>query len=387
MKYDVIVVGGGMVGAATALALADAGMQVALVEQRQPMPYDNASEPDLRVSSINLASETWLRQLGAWQHLQQMRLCPYQRLHAFELASHVVAFNAKEINHSHLGHIVENRLLQLALWQQLDGKLSLYCPAYVTALQQSAEQASVTLNTGEILEAKLLVAADGAKSQLRQFAGIGTHGWQYRQACLIARVRTPYPQQDITWQQFTEQGPRAFLPLPDHQASLVWYDNAAKVKQLAALTPAQLQPLLLEAFPAQLGQVEVLETGWFPLAKMQVNQYYQNRVVVVGDAAHTINPLAGQGVNLGFADAKLLTDLLTTAFNQQQDLAAESLLANYQRKRRLANNIMMAAMDTFYVGFSQQMPLLRKLRHLGMAVASKSGKLKSFVAKYAVGLS
>jgi 3-demethoxyubiquinol 3-hydroxylase len=386
MNFDVIVVGGGMVGATTALALAQAGLQVAIVEQRQPDAFNSNSEPDLRVSSINLASEAWLSQLGAWQQLQQMRLCPYQRLQAFEHQHSVVNFDAKDIKHSHLGHIVENRLLQLAVWQQFSDKVSCFCPANITELQQTQDQATVTLNSGEVLRAKLVVAADGANSQLRQLAGIGTHGWQYQQACLIVRVRTPYPQQDITWQQFTEQGPRAFLPLMNNQASLVWYDNAQKVKQLAALSPAELQPLVWQAFPEQLGQVEVLQSGWFPLAKMQVNNYFANRVVVVGDAAHTINPLAGQGVNLGFADAKLLTELIIAANNKGDDIAATALLASYQRKRRLANTVMMAAMDTFYVGFSQQMPLVRKLRQVAMQAASKSGELKNIVARYAVGL-
>lgn len=391
MKYDVIVVGGGMVGAATALALGEAGLQVALVEQHQPEPYSNSldtnNDADLRVSSINLASEAWLSKLGAWQHLQQMRLCPYQRLQAFEHQHSVVSFSAQDIKHTHLGHIVENRLLQLAIFKQLSNNVTLYCPAQITALQQDAEHATVTLNSGEVLQAKLVVAADGANSQLRQLAAMGTHGWQYQQACLIALVRTPYPQQDITWQQFTEQGPRAFLPLNNNQASLVWYDNAVKVKQLAALTPAQLQPLLLQAFPEKLGQVEVIKSGWFPLAKMQVNNYFQHRVVVVGDAAHTINPLAGQGVNLGFADSKLLTELVIAAYTNGEDLAAKGMLENYQRKRRLANTLMMAAMDTFYVGFSQQMPLVRKLRQLAMKAANNSGELKNIVARYAVGLS
>lgn len=386
MRYDVIVVGGGMVGAATALALAEAGMQVAIVEQRQPAPFIPNSEPDLRVSSINLASEAWLSKFGAWQHLQQMRLCPYQRLQAFEHQLSVVSFDAKDIKHSHLGHIVENRLLQLACWQQFADKVTLYCPSQVSGLQQEASQAIVTLNSGEILQAKLVIAADGANSQLRQLAGIGTHGWQYQQACLIVQVNTSYGQQDITWQQFTEQGPRAFLPLINNQASLVWYDNAAKVKQLAALSLAELQPLVQQAFPQQLGQIEVKQSGWFPLAKMQVNNYFAQRVAVVGDAAHTINPLAGQGVNLGFADAKLLSELIITAYNRSENIAAPELLANYQRKRRLANTIMMAAMDTFYVGFSQQMPLVRKLRQLAMKAASNSGELKNIVARYAVGL-
>ena len=183
--------------------------------------------------------------------------------------------------------------------------------------------------------------------------GIGSNGWQYRQACLVALVNTPYPQQDVTWQQFTPTGPRAFLPLPDQQGSVVWYDDLVKVKQLAALNSTQLTQQLRKAFAAQLGEVEVVSSSWFPLARMDANRYYAGRVVLAGDAAHTINPLAGQGVNLGFADAKLLTELIINAQRHNADIGSEALLRSYQRKRKPANLLMMSAMDGFYQDLKQ----------------------------------
>ncbi|MFT7195583.1 MAG: 2-octaprenyl-3-methyl-6-methoxy-1,4-benzoquinol hydroxylase, partial [Rheinheimera aquimaris] len=221
-QFDISIVGGGMVGAAIAVALSQAGMRVALIEKQPPVVFDAASAPDLRVSSINLASEAWLTSLGAWQQLEKMRVCPYQRLQAFEQPGSIVTFNAADIKRSHLGHIVENNLLQLALWQQFNANVTTFCPSSVSALQQFADNTQITLDSGEALNAKLVIAADGANSKLRQLAGIGTNGWQYRQACLVALVNTPYPQQDVTWQQFTPTGPRAFLPLPDQQGSVVW---------------------------------------------------------------------------------------------------------------------------------------------------------------------
>ena len=384
-QFDISIVGGGMVGAAIALALSQAGLQVALVEKQAPPEFTPDSAPDLRVSSINLASEAWLTQLGAWQALAQMRLCPYQRLQAFEQPHSIVSFNAADIKRSHLGHIVENNLLQLALWQQFGANLTLFCPSSVTALEQSADNAVLTLDSGEQISSKLVIAADGGNSKLRQLAGIGTNGWQYRQACLVALVNTPYPQQDVTWQQFTPTGPKAFLPLNGQQGSVVWYEEATKVKQLAALSPAQLTQQLINAFPPQIGEVEVAASAWFPLARMDANRYYAGRVVLAGDAAHTINPLAGQGVNLGFADAKLLTELIIDAQRHNADIGSEQLLQRYQRKRKPANLLMMSTMDGFYQVFGNDIAPLRTLRQLALNVAARSTLLKTLVARYAVG--
>lgn len=384
-NIDISIVGGGMVGAAIALALSQAGLQVALIEKRPPAEFDCQSLPDLRVSSINLASEAWLTQLGAWQALEQMRLCPYQRLQAFEQPDSIVTFDAAAIKRSHLGHIVENNLLQLALWQQLGANVRRFCPASVMRLEQTADYSVLTLDSGETLTSKLIIAADGGNSQLRQLAGIGTNGWQYSQACLVALVNTPYPQQDVTWQQFTPTGPKAFLPLPGNRASIVWYDESTRIKQLATLSPAQLTPQLITAFPAQIGAIEVVDSSWFPLARMDANRYYAGRVVLAGDAAHTINPLAGQGVNLGFADAKMLTELITDARRHNTDIGSVALLQRYQRKRKPANLLMMSAMDGFYQVFGNDIAPLRKLRQLALNVAARSTMLKTIVARYAVG--
>ncbi len=384
-QFDISIVGGGMVGAAIALALGQAGLQVALIEKLSPVSFEPDSTPDLRVSSINLASEAWLTELGAWQLTADMRLCPYQRLQAFEQPGSIVTFDAADINRSHLGHIIENNVLQLALWQQFNANVSRFCPASVATFSQTADSALLTLDSGEQLNSKLVIAADGGNSQLRQLAGIGTNGWQYQQACLVALVNTPYPQQDVTWQQFTPSGPKAFLPLPGQQGNIVWYDDAARVKQLAALRPEQLTDELLKVFPPQLGKIEVVNSSWFPLARMDANHYYSGRVVLAGDAAHTINPLAGQGVNLGFADAKLLTDLIISAHQQQQDIGTQTLLSTYQRKRKPANLLMMSTMDAFYQLFGNDITPLRKLRQLALTIASHSSALKKLVTHYAVG--
>lgn len=381
---DVIISGGGMVGAALAVALSQAGLQVIVLEKQQPAAFTADSAIDLRVSSLNLRSERWLNTLGAWQALAQMRLCPYQFLQAGE-GKAAVRFAAQEINEPHLGHIVENNLVQLALWQQFNDKVTVITDTHIVALTQSDSAVAVTLSDGQVFSSKLLLGADGAQSAVRQLAGIGTQGWQYQQACLVAYVDTPYPQQDITWQQFYPSGPRAFLPLPGAQASLVWYDEAAKVKQLAMLTPSALERAFIDAFPDELGAVKLKSSAWFPLARMQAQQYVKGRVVLAGDAAHTINPLAGQGVNLGFADAMLLVETLTENVQAGRDLADSAGLLQYQRQRKVQNTLMMSAMDAIYQTFSRDSDALSFIRQQGLRLAANAGVAKKLLTKYAVG--
>ncbi len=383
-ETDVIISGGGMVGAALALALSRAGLTVSVIEKQAPAAFVADSEIDLRVSSLNLRSERWLQQLGAWQGLAAMRLCPYQYLQAGE-AKATVRFAAQDIAEPHLGHIVENNLVQLALWQQFDRQVTVITDTQISAVQENGTAVEVTLADGQQLAGALLIGADGANSVVRCFAGIGTQGWQYQQACLVAYVDTHYPQQEITWQQFYPSGPRAFLPLPGARASLVWYDDAAKVKQLAQLAPAALERAFIEAFPAELGKVNLKASAWFPLARMHAAQYVKGRCVLAGDAAHTINPLAGQGVNLGFADAMLLVETLIANQQAGRDLADHASLVQYQQQRMRQNCLMMSAMDVIYQTFSRDSEALGFLRQQGLRLAANAGPAKRWLTKYAVG--
>lgn len=379
--YDVAIVGGGMVGAALAVALGQAGKTVALLERQAATPVAPDAEFDLRISALNRRSEAFLRQLGVWQHLLPQRLQPYQSLMAFETDSSRLEFTAAELAETHLGHMVENLHLQQALWQQLPATVSLFCPVTVHSYQELADCACLQTSAGEI-RADLLVAADGASSQLKQLAGIGSNGWQYQQACLLVHVQTAQPSTQQTWQQFTEQGPRAYLPLPGHDASLVWYDDHVRVQQLAQLAPEQLAVEIRQHFPAWLGDFCVQKAGYFPLTRSHANHYVKGRVVLCGDAAHTINPLAGQGVNLGFADVELLAQLLTAA----ECADWPQTLLQYQQQRQRANLLMMSAMDVFYQVFKQPLSPIRLARRLGLQLAANAGPLKKLVGKYAAGL-
>lgn len=388
--FDIVIVGGGMVGASLALRFSQAGLQVAVIEKTPPTPIPADAPIDLRVSAINRRSEQWLRDIGVWQQLPARRMCPYRALQAFEGESKHhhdgLVFTAAELRQPYLGHIVENNSLQTTMWQQFDEFITLFSPATVTGLLQAEEVSTLSTKEFGDIRGRLFIAADGAQSQLRALAGIGSNGWQYQQACLVATVNTEYPQQDITWQQFTEQGPRAFLPLPGAQASLVWYDNLATVKVLAQLPAEALAAEINKNFPAKLGKVTIQQQGWFPLTRMHANRYWAGRVVLVGDAAHSINPLAGQGVNLGFADAALLAELVLQALAAGDDVANASLLNRYQQQRKKDNLLMMSAMDGFYQLFSSQWPVLRFARKLGLTAAANAGPLKAFVGAYAAGL-
>ncbi|MGF1688289.1 2-octaprenyl-3-methyl-6-methoxy-1,4-benzoquinol hydroxylase [Photobacterium japonica] len=388
-RFDVVVAGGGMVGAATAIGLAQLGMRVAVLEGHAPAPYDADAPMDLRVSAISPHSVELLTRLGAWPAMQAMRLCPYKRLETWEHPECRTRFHADQMDIEQLGFIVENRVIQLALWQQFEHypNLTLFCPHKMVATSVSPTVAKnhrvITLDDGRQIAAQLLIGADGANSQVRQQAGIGITAWDYRQHCMLINVETALPQQDITWQQFTPNGPRSFLPLPGHQASLVWYDSPQRIKQLSAMSQTQLAEHITHHFPAELGEILVLNHGSFPLTRRHAQTYRADRVVLLGDAAHTINPLAGQGVNLGFKDVNVLLEEIEKA-GEQWDQPA--VLQAYERRRRPDNLLMQSGMDLFYTTFSNDLLPLKFLRNAGLKLAEQTGPLKKHVLKYAMGL-
>ena len=390
--HDCAIVGGGMIGAATAVALADLGLKVALIEKFTPKALDSsvAKQPepfDLRISAISLNSQALLDTLGAWRFIEQSRICQYKRLGVWEDEFAYTEFNAQEIDRSHLGYMVENRQIQLALWQVVSehNSIDLLCPEQVKQFTQQADFVDIELSN-EHIKAKLLIAADGANSQIRQLANIGLTGWDYAQSAMLINVETSIEQQDITWQKFHSTGPVAYLPMPGKNASLVWYHNKAEIKRLAALSNEQLAQEVLQIFPEKLGAVKVVGKGAFDLTRRHANQYVNGRVVLVGDAAHTINPLAGQGVNLGFKDVKALQMAMAKAIGEGRAFDAPSTLSSYEKARRTDNLMMMSGMDAIYQTFTHQSPLVKIVRNIGLFAAQRAGKLKSKALAYACGV-
>lgn len=398
--FDCVVVGGGMVGAASALTLAQLGLRVALVEQSEPEPYSPEQNSDLRVSAISLASQHLLEQVDAWSQVTHWRACPYKRLGVWEQSYAYTEFNADDIEQKQLGHIVENRLLQLALWQKVNThtNIDLFCPHNLVNLSQDESQVNLTLknitsSTEITITTKLVIAADGANSQVRKMVDIGITAWDYQQSAMLINVKTEKPQQDITWQQFLPTGPIAFLPLTrtplanitlseeslsnvntakqGGYASLVWYQQRDEIKRLSALSNQQLQQEIMGVFPKRLGQIEVIAKGAFPLTRRHANSYQSQRVLLLGDAAHTINPMAGQGVNLGFKDVKALQTVIASAIGNGECWHDIDVLGRYETMRRKDNLLMMSTMDALYHSFSHPSPIVKTLRNVSLFAINK----------------
>ncbi|CAM2748597.1 2-octaprenyl-3-methyl-6-methoxy-1,4-benzoquinol hydroxylase [Pseudoalteromonas atlantica] len=382
-QNKVIVVGAGMVGAAMAIKLAQQGKSVQIIEKKliNADAILASDQVDIRVSAINRFSENLLDELGAMPILRQNRLAPYTQLEAFERGGDNLLFDCADINTSHLGHLIENNLIQASLWQQ-------FAHYNIEVIEQSAplsaiEQdiTSITLIYGDTrYTADLVIAADGGQSQLRARANIGVTGWQYQQHCMGVLIKLDAPQQVKTWQQFTPTGPLAFLPMQAPYANLIWYDSANILQNFKGLTAEQIKAHVLNKFPLLAGDFDVQSHAVFPLTRQHANNYSNGRLVLVGDAAHTINPLAGQGVNLGFQDVVALAQVLEDA----DDIGCPLKLKEYERSRRKANLLMMSMMDACYFGFSNQITPLKWARSQFLKMANNTGPLKNWVLKYAI---
>jgi len=387
--FDVVIVGGGMVGATVACALGGSGLTVALLEHELPAVFSPEQPHDLRVSALSIASKQILQTLGVWEGIVKRRCCPFRRMRVWEDLGDT-EFCSDDISEPALGYIVENRITQAALWERLAdfANVELICPAEIEQIRYSPESpATVQLRDGRVLRAKVLVAADGGQSKVRQAAGIGLTGWDYQQHALVLYVETAYGQQDITWQRFVPSGPQAFLPLTGHYASLVWYNSPAEVRRLKALSEQHLQAELQRSFPACLGQVQrILASASFPLKRQHAQSYVKPGIVLVGDAAHMINPLAGQGVNIGLLDAAVLAEVLLSAHQQNYQLGDLNILSRYEQRRRSENFKMMTVMDVFYQAFSNSLPPVKLLRNLGLGLAQRLTPAKHKVMRAAMGL-
>ena len=403
--FDIVNVGAGMVGAALATGLGRSGFRVALVDRGSAPEFDPSLPPDIRVSALSAGSERYLNDLDVWPSMLAMRATPYARLAVWDETRHPlsnllprkvadVVFDASNLSARHLGHIVENRITQQALWNSAAAlnSVSLFPDNAVSHLENGNNHAAVTLEDGTELECQLVVGADGAASGVRELAGIGVTRDQYQQQAMVISVRYQGAVEDITWQGFYPSGPRAFLPLHsagngESWASLVWYDSPEQLARLKSLDDRALMAEIQNAFPPELPLLTHIEAkASFPIARQHAKTYVNNRVVLAGDAAHTINPLAGQGVNLGFQDALCLQTVIREAKRAGCDLADPAWLTKYERQRRPANRRMMMAMDVFYHLFSNRTPPLHLLRNLGLGAAKAMPFARNRVAKYAMGI-
>lgn len=390
MSADIAIVGGGMVGAALACGLAQQGFQVALLEQREPVEDWPQDSYDLRVSAITRASQHIFEHLHAWQGMQDRRVTAYQRMQVWDATGNgQIQFDAADIAEPELGHIIENRIIQRALWDQLQqlDKVQLICPARVQGLTTDEEgHSTLTLEDGRQLSVSLVVAADGANSALRELSGIGTRGWLYDQTAVVATVQAEKGHQDTAFQKFMPTGPLALLPTHKDLFSVVWSTSPEQAAELLAMPEQDFSAVLSQASEHRLGDLTLLgERGAFPLRLQHANTYIKLGLALVGDAAHVIHPLAGQGVNLGLLDAATLVDVLVEARDRKRVLGGVASLRRYERARMGDNVIMQGAMDGFKRLFSNQVLPLKLVRNLGLGMVDHWAPVKRMIARQALG--
>lgn len=391
--YDVVIVGGGMVGSMLAAALATQGaLKIAVLEHQEPEPFVPGSSPahDIRVSALSIATQRMLEKVGAWQGILDRRACPYRQMLVWDgETGGRTHFSARDIGAPELGHIVENRVLQVALLDVIRSAdtVDYRCPVSLNSYQCNVEHISCELSEGQgVITTRLLVGADGARSTVRTLAGIDMDRSPYPHHALVATVATEIAQQDITWQRFKPTGPQAMLPLTGHHASMVWYHTAEEVQRLMALGDAEFIAALQTAFPAELGGIRaVMERSSFPIMKAHAHHYVAERVALIGDAAHTVHPLAGQGVNLGMLDAAALAQVLLEAVEAGRDVGSRRALRRYERWRRGENTVMISILDGFYHAFKPQPTLVQNVRSAALNLADRAGPAKSLVMRYAMG--
>ncbi|MEO9524305.1 FAD-dependent monooxygenase [Marinobacter alexandrii] len=399
--FDILVVGGGMTGSALALGLSRQGWQVGLVEGseramllQQSEPVDGVAEFEPRVSAISRASQQLLESLGVWPAVVSGRHCPYQKMTVWDGdGTGRIHFDAADLQARDLGTIVENRGLVRALFQALeDSSVELIDGVKVTGWWQDGNQRGIELADGQRLGARLVVAADGANSRLRQWVGLPVREWDYDQQAIVCTVRTAQSHRFTAWQRFSPTGPLAFLPLRpesgDEQfCSIVWSQDTDEARRLMALDDNSFAAELELAIERELGAVQAVSRRYaFPLRQRHAKDYIATGFALVGDAAHTIHPLAGQGANLGFADVRALLDELSRAQRAGLSPAEELVLARYQRRRKAENLAMMAAMEGFKQLFARDELPLRWLRNTGMRWLDGLGPIKHRIAAEAMGL-
>ncbi|VFP79907.1 2-octaprenyl-3-methyl-6-methoxy-1,4-benzoquinol hydroxylase [Candidatus Erwinia haradaeae] len=391
MKHtiDVVIIGAGMVGAALASGLAQKGFEVVVIEKAPPPPiFNSLSNPDLRISAITTSSVTLLKKIKVWPYVLIMRCAPYRTQEIWEYQMAHVKFDAKSLGLTELGYMIENDILKYALSKRLHNQsVPIFYKKSLKDLQQRYKIWNITLNDGISLKARLVIGADGAYSQVRKLANIGFYFWRYAQSCMLISVLCNYPPGDNTWQKFTPDGPRAFLPLFGNWALLVWYDKLDRLCQLQSLTMLKLQKEIQIHFPSCVGEVMPLVTTILPLYRSHAKNYILPGLALVGDSAHTVHPLAGQGVNLGYRDVSALLDVLIEAREYSDQWFSLEILERYQNQRKKDNYIMQNGIDVLYFMFNYKFLPLKIMRNLGLMIANYSGKLKKDMLSYGLGLS
>jgi 2-octaprenylphenol hydroxylase len=400
---DILIIGGGMAGLSQALSLSGLGLRVVLVDNQSAPPavaslQSAMQQPQFsdRVSALTPATRQFFETLGVWDSLAALRLCPYRHMQVWDAdGSGQIHFAADDLHLDCLGYLVENPLVNAVLAEAAaaTADLELVYQSQASRVERQDKGWQLWLDNGQILTCSLLIGADGGSSRIRELAGFRTREWSYGQRALVCTVRTEQPHGFTAWQRFLGTGPVAYLPLylpgapAQHYCSIVWSCDEPLAEELLGLSSETFALRLGAALEQRLGAVQVLSAPVaFPLQQRHATDYVQDAVALVGDAAHTIHPLAGQGINLGFADVQSLGGVIQRAVTRGEDFTSLQVLSRYQRARKPANLGMMLGMEGFKRAFGSDALLVRYLRNQGLNLADRLGPLKQGLMQQAMGL-
>lgn len=390
-QKDIVIVGAGIVGLTCALAMASSGLNIAVVDAA-PTPSKPEGEADLRVSAISKASQRIFERLSVWQHLDEQRIRPYTEMTVWEQDSFAkIGFSAQQVYSDDLGHIIENRHLTSALVTSVQqvANIELLFESAIDKISLSDSTQVVQLQNGTLLTSRLVVGADGANSLVCKAANFAQTWWDYEQTAIVATIETELPHNNAARQVFTPSGPLALLPLwQDNQCSIVWSQDSDKATELLAMEEQAFERLLAATFDMQAGPVKLVsERKSFPLKMRYARQWLTDGAMVIGDAAHTIHPLAGQGANLGILDAAALAERINELVALDKDFAAVRQLRPTERWRKAEAAKMTATMEAFKRLFSDDQPVKKLLRGAGMSLVNEITPLKSDIIRQAMGIS
>lgn len=395
--FEVVIVGGGITGLTLAAKLANSqfgdSLGITLLDAGARPRFSADDDVALRVSAIATGSARLLDSVGAWQRVSESRLSPYERMRVWDEndtpdSAATLRFDAAEFAVPQLGFIVENVLLQDALLGQLDNtNVELRYECAIRSLRQSGRRYAIETEGGDSLVADLVVGADGTRSFVRTAVGIETRKWPYDQTALVTHLRSKRPHQATAWQRFLREGPLGVLPLADGRVSVVWSTSPELATRGADASDEELGRMLTDASDKVLGNLSVAgPRGAFPLGAQHAQRYVLPGIALIGDAAHAIHPLAGQGANLGLQDAAELADVVETALQQGLHPGDQPVLRRYERARKGANATMLHFMTGLNRLFTTDSRLVGELRAVGMQIFNRSGPIRERAVRIALGV-